>query len=193
MNQFQQHNQEKTWPSSTNIHCFWCCHHFDNLTPCTLPVQKKESHYIVFGCFCSPECAAAYNFHEGDDTQEIWNRYSLLNLLYKNVYACKNLKIKLAPPRSVLKMFGGTLTIKEFREYNINYGRKISVNMPPMLSITQQIEETNTDNKNEYKKKFIPLDDVRVKNADINLRLKRKTPVSVSQNTLENCMSLKYI
>jgi len=81
------------------------------------------------------------------------------------------------------------MTIKEFRDFNINYGRKIVVNMPPMISIIQQIEETNIDNKSKY----IPLDDIRVQNADSNLRLKRKVPLTVSHNTLENCMSLKCV
>ena len=172
----------------TNIACYWCCHSFDASLPCALPLSKNGDTYNVFGCFCSPECAASYNFYESEDSTEIWERYSLLNLLYKRIYSEKSLKIKLAPAK-VIKMFGGDMSIKEFRDFNINYGRKIVVNMPPMISIIQQIEETNIDNKSKY----IPLDDIRVQNADSNLRLKRKVPLTVSHNTLENCMSLKCV
>ena len=62
-----------------------------------------------------------------------------------------------------------------------------------MISVIHQIEETNLE-QGIVKNKYIPLDEVRVKNADDNLRLKRKTPVVSSQKyTLENCMRLKRI
>ena len=34
---------------------------------------------------------------------KIWERYSLLNLLYKKVHDCKVIKIKMAAPRQTLK------------------------------------------------------------------------------------------
>jgi hypothetical protein len=194
MIQFKQHNSDQSWPKSTNIYCHWCCHEFNDSMPCTLPTSRSGDNFYVTGCFCSPECAASYNFDDNATSSDIWHRYSLLNLLYKKLYSDIKLKIKLAPPRNVLKMFGGPLSIKEFREYNVNYDRKLVINLPPMISIIHQIEETNVEeNSSKKNKKFVPLDDIRVKNADNSLRLKRKTPVSVSQNTLENCMSLKYI
>ena len=37
----------------------------------------------MFGNFCSPECAAGYNFSEFKNN-EVWEQYSLLNMLYKD-------------------------------------------------------------------------------------------------------------
>ena len=28
--EFSEANKKNTWPSKTNIDCFWCCHSFDN-------------------------------------------------------------------------------------------------------------------------------------------------------------------
>ena len=37
----------------------------------------------MYGNFCCPECAAAFNFNELDD-EYVWERYSLLNYVYNN-------------------------------------------------------------------------------------------------------------
>ena len=76
--------------------------------------------FYLYGCFCSPECAAAYNFNQYS-SDEVWEYTRLLNLLYKDLY---KEKIKLAPPRNSLDIFGGHMNIQEFRSYNNNYKKK---------------------------------------------------------------------
>ena len=51
----------------------------------------------------------------------MWERYSLLNHLYSQIYDTPDLTVKLAPPRQSLKIFGGKLTIDEFRDCNTDY------------------------------------------------------------------------
>ena len=53
----------------------------------------------MYGNFCSPECAAAYNFSMNDEN--IWDRYSLLN----EIYSC-NKPIKIANSKLLLKNLG---------------------------------------------------------------------------------------
>jgi len=76
-------NKEKTWPEKTNINCWWCCHNFDN-TPCSLPYKYKKEKFHVKGVFCCFNCAASYNFSLNDE--DVYERYSLLNLMYKKLY-----------------------------------------------------------------------------------------------------------
>ena len=45
----------------------------------------------------------------------------------------------------------------------------------------------------KYKKKYIPVDKDRIRKANNELRLKRSKPVSEHKNTLDSCMSLKYM
>ena len=54
----------------------------------------------------------SYNFYDYNDTNK-WERYSLLNLLYNN-----SKKIKLAPSRLTLNIFGGPFNINQFREFS---------------------------------------------------------------------------
>lgn len=193
MRQFIEANSRKEWPASTPIHCFWCCHPFET-KPCGLPLEYKNETYHVYGCFCSPECAAAYNFNDFQDTDKRWERYSLLNRLYKK-RELPNSKIKLAPPRQTLQIFGGPLSIIQFRKTLETYDKTYVLNFPPMTSINVQQEQVNFDTSQFNKKDmslFIPVDHDRISEASENLKLKRKKPISETTNTLENCMNLQF-
>jgi len=186
--QFKECNKTYSWPSSTSVYCWWCCHPF-NWSPSSLPCKYENGTFHVKGVFCSPECAAAYNF-DNNENEEIWERYSLLNFLYKTIYNEKNLEIKLAAPRQCLKIFGGSLSIKDFRMYNSNYEKHFQIVMPPMVSIIPQQEFSFLDKGySSTKKKFIQIDKNKIDNLS-NLRLKRSTPFIESKNTLEKCMNL---
>ena len=187
--EFINANNEKTWPESTNIHCWWCCHQFTN-TPCALPEYYKKDKFYVSGCFCSFNCSASYNFSKNDDN--IWERFSLLNLLYKKLYHQKFVKISLAPPRETLKIFGGYLSIEEFREVLIKNEKTYTVVKPPLISIIPKIEENisqNLKNKNGF-----PLVNENILNKTQNsLKLKRNKPVTNPNNTLQSFMDLKIL
>ena len=186
---FLHGNNKKEWPKKTSIYCFWCCHAFDN-TPCGIPIKYENDTFYVIGCFCSPECCASYNFNTKHDSDEIWERYSLLHLLYSDIYEID--EIQLAPPKSSLKMFGGSLTINEFRTYSRDCNNYNLV-YPPMIAIIPQIDDEPWNQKREIKKpNYIPLDNKKVEQAKTNLRLKRKKPLANKSNTLENCMKLMY-
>jgi hypothetical protein len=188
--QFDEANRTNNWPSSTSIYCWWCCHPFSG-TPCSLPSEFKLGTFIVSGIFCSPECAAAYNFDDTNSGFDLWERYSLLNFLYRKVYNDRNIKIKSAPPRQTLKIFGGNLTIKEFRSQNINYETNFKIIMPPMVSIIPLQEIMPIDkgysSKNEKKYVYLEKDKISISNCDTSLRLKRNKPIP-HNNALEKCL-----
>ena len=139
----------------------------------------------MFGNFCCPECAAAYIFDSDDCSDEIWEKYSLLNYLYNT----DNNNIQIAPPRLTLKKFGGHLSIEDFRKCCNNSHKKYKIILPPMISSIPIIEEFNVD---VNKKSFIPLDQDRVSKVNEEYKLKRNKPLPDYKNTLENCMRLKY-
>lgn len=186
---YNEYNNKKEWPMSSNIKCFWCFHNFDNI-PCALPVKINNNIFQVFGNFCSKECAAAYNFDSNDTENIIWERYSLLNYLYSIIEENPDLKIKLAPPRLALTSFGGYLSINEFRE-SFELNKNYKVIFPPMVPIIPSIEENNKDILKKKSSFYVPIDKERIKQVNNDLRLKRKKPIS-NKNTLENCMRLKY-
>ena len=84
-------NKTGTWPSKSNIDCLWCCHSFEN-APFGIPTRKDGDTFTMFGNFCCAECAAAYNFDSRISGDEMWERYSLLNMIYST--DSREIKIK---------------------------------------------------------------------------------------------------
>ena len=158
-----------------------------------LPTKLKGDTFHVYGNFCSKECAASYNFESQDahNSQDKWERYSLLNHMYSIIENNPDLKINLAPHRMSLEMFGGSLSIEEFRE-SLSSSRNYNIVFPPMVSIIPAMETNNKiDTSKRNESYYIPIDKERIKRVNNDLRLKRRNPVN-NKNTLENCMRLKY-
>jgi hypothetical protein len=114
------------WPDSCDICCWWCCHKFGG-TPCTLPVKydSLRKRFTFAGIFCSWGCVKAYNFDRADHKK--YECSALITVLIQQLVGLsKAIRIKPAPPRQALKMFGGYLDIDDFRnrddvdQYNIN-------------------------------------------------------------------------
>jgi len=189
MYEFINANSEKKWPESTNIHCWWCCHSFNDI-PCALPEYYKKEKFYVNGCFCSFNCCASYNFSRNDDA--MWERYSLLNLMYKKLYNKNFVKINLAPPRETLKMFGGFLSIEEFKEFSIRNDKTFNIIKPPLISIIPKIEENiyinkTTKNINQNTNESI------LNKTQNTLKLKRNKPITNPNSTLQSFMDFKII
>ena len=191
MKQFDECNKTKSWASSTSVYCWWCCHPF-NGPPCGLPNEYKDGTFYVDGIFCSPECAAAWNFSDINSSYDLWERYTLLNYLYRKVYSDNSVKIKLASPRPCLKIFGGSQTIKEFRQNNTNYKNTYKIVMPPMISIIPVQEISEIENGYSSKgdnNKIYMINKDKISDSS-ELKLKRKTPYNKNSNTLEKCMKI---
>jgi len=190
MYEFINANNDKTWPETTNIYCWWCCHPF-TCTPCAIPEYYKKEKFYVNGCFCSFNCAASYNFSKNDDS--MWERYSLLNLMYKKLYNTKFVKINMAPPREILKIFGGYMTIEEFRENSYKNEKIFTVIKPPLISIIPKIEENISNNTKNTKNNFPLINENILNKTQNNLKLKRNKPVTNPNSTLQSFMDLKII
>jgi len=106
---------DSTWPEKTNVCCWWCCHPFEN-APCALPVKYNQytKKYTLTGIFCSWNCTRAYNMEKNDHKTN--ERNELITFLVKQLSCVKDsILIKKAPPRQILKIFGGNMNITEFR------------------------------------------------------------------------------
>lgn len=184
---FEEKNKNNEWPQTTSIACYWCCHRFET-PPFGIPIKFTESKFHVIGCFCSLECATAYNLNSKESIDEIWERHNLLHLLSKRI-GYKDV-LKPAPDRLALQMFGGHLSIEEFRDF-CNTSKMLNINFPPMMTLTQQIEEINeADVNSDYK--YIPLDTDRVNRYKEKIKLRRTKPLTTFENTLDHAMNLKF-
>lgn len=116
----------------TDVACWWCCHRFDDF-PVSAPLRynSETDMFHTVGVFCSFNCAKSYS-----STNKVYSAYD--SLLYKKIKG--QLKsIKKAPPKTVLKMFGGPLTIEEYRK-TFDTLSTIKVNKYPMIFIPSQVE-----------------------------------------------------
>lgn len=190
LSEFEERCKYGEWPTSTCVHCYWCCSAFEG-RPVGLPVRYRAGKYHVVGCFCSLSCAAAYNFEQSGrniSVDESLSRYGLLNALSRSLGGGTT-PVRPAPDRLALGMFGGHLSIDEFREASSTSTRCI-VNNPPMQSLTQHVEDTGLDElRSEYR--FIPLDNERISKYQEKIRLSRTKPLTNPKNTLDHSMNLK--
>ncbi len=152
MCEFADAKRRNEWLKSTSIWCRWCVHPFAG-PPISIPKWYVNKTFFVSGCYCSYSCAAKHLFSRGDvDENDKWKYYHLLHLLRKRISGIDEIiRIKLAPPQDTLKVFGGHLSVEEFRDITkeTNLHHKIyNILEPPMISIATTIEETSFNENN---------------------------------------------
>jgi hypothetical protein len=132
-----------------DLWCWWCCHPFDT-PPLSMPVSYNQATDVfdVYGNFCSFACMKAYNHNEHDANK--MSQYSLISLLISktckdNVNVNVNVdKFVCAPPRQMLNVFGGSMTISEFRSCSISDG--YTLHPPNTISVNHTIEKQKKSN-----------------------------------------------
>ena len=123
--------------------CFWCCHPVDyKIYGMPINYDGVNDSYVLYGTFCSLQCANAYNFSVHTGSDKLWEVNSMIQMLGKR-YGFTNF-IRPAPSRYLLKMFNGNLTIEEFRNLHKNSETTHVLNLPPMISISSGYEVVNT-------------------------------------------------
>jgi len=187
MVRFQDANREQHLPDSTDVACFWDCHPFRG-TPFVIPTVIEEGIWRVYGNFCCPECAAAHLFNERLDLHVQWERFALLNRLY----ATTEESVRLAPSRTILRLFGGVLDIMDFRKIIGERRMRVDVMTPPMISIIQTMDTKPIDFYDaSMKNTFIPWEMDRMNRPGAQgLRLRRTKPIAEKEATLEHCMGI---
>lgn len=111
------------------ICCFWCCHPFDH-RPIGMPVRhiKMKERYFLQGVYCSWACVNAANRDQKDF--RMVQRSGMIYELARRWHGVSARRT--APPRLALKMFGGTMSIEEFRSPP---EKEYVVQTPPVLEI----------------------------------------------------------
>lgn len=186
--QYKDSSEVRTIPSETDAACFWCCQPFSH-RPVVLPIRDTGEYMTVMGNFCCPECACAYLFDIRQDTHTRWEQLSLLYRVYGSV--CGG-TIHPAPHRTLLKTFGGCLTIEQYRQMIRSYKVRVDIHLPPMVSILATMDTKPIDfydasltkNVNETVTE-------RLQKAEEVLRLRRTKPLKAWESTLDACINLK--
>ena len=179
----------KKLPEKTDIACFWCAHSFEG-QPCVIPEREEKGVYRIYGNFCCPSCAMAYILQESLDSHVRWERVSLLHRIYSKAYATG--RIFPAPSRDCLSLFGGPMSIEQFRG-TMSAGKiRIDIQIPPMVSILGSIDTKPIDFYDSSMKHTIsPLLGEAVPKAEEGLRLKRSRPLKEKESTLDSVLKIQ--
>jgi hypothetical protein len=162
------------WKESTDLWCWWCSHSFTN-TPFGLPIKFENNKYSIQGCFCSLNCAKAYNSKENNyRTTEV---NSLIEDFRRELFGVNSYPVTIAPPRQALKVYGGFLTIQEFRKEFYILNKNIIHLSPNIASVKNFFEE-------EYHDKVI-----RSSSNGDRPRLKRNTAPPQTSYNLDTIMN----
>jgi hypothetical protein len=186
--QFKDSSEVKQLPMQSDAACFWCCHTFTH-RPVVLPIRDTGEHLLVTGNFCSPECATSYLFDMRQDSHTRWEQFALLHRVYGE--ACHG-TIYPAPARNSLALFGGLLSIQEYRALIRSHKVRVDIHLPPMVSILATMDTKPIDFYDaSLTKNVTETVKERLQKAEEVLRLRRTKPLKAFESTLDACLNLK--
>lgn len=177
---------------SSPIWCWHCCHVFEGKgVPLPVAYDDRRDIFKTKGVFCSFACAKAYNTDDGGIQSSVVGYY--LSLLHKRMYGNFG-RIIPAPPRRTLKVFGGALSIEEFRA---KAGEGIIVHeLPPKMVPIETIMNEQRASIGRIRPRpaqdlseNLDLSDVSVSRNE-TLRLRRPRPMPSDTNLLARTMGI---
>lgn len=188
---------DAAWPTSTDQWCWYCCHPFEG-QPLPMPVKydDRRDEFHVMGTFCSWACMKTYNHQESTSYLKSANANNI-TMFHKR---CTGVlaPIRPAPPKQALRVFGGSMDIREFRAAS---GKPLAYAvLPPRMIVHQHaIEERDACARRPPPASAaqkaaadlhaaVTFRDVSAKNE--TLRLKRPKPLQKNRNQLERTMGL---
>lgn len=114
------------WPSSTNIKCWYCGLGFKShpiFIPKSINNTNKGKSLSVCGNFCTFGCAQAF-IETNKMISNTFDSIGHLKYLYNIFYEKKINDIISSPNKYNLLQYGGTLTIKEYKNKLIEINNK---------------------------------------------------------------------
>ncbi len=126
-----------TFPARTDLHCYHCVHPFET-PPLFLPIEYRPERreYVGFGVFCSPGCAKRYAIER--PTFNTPNQMTHIAQLAREMGVTN--PVCPAPPQLRLKIFGGDLSIDEFRAMS-QQGVSVILHVPPFVTHAMVFEQ----------------------------------------------------
>ena len=171
----------------TELVCWWCVDRLPH-GPCLhLPIKYDplRKRYTTLGNFCSWECAKAYALDW--NTAKSGEIQSFLALMRMQTYG-KYVPLFAAPKRTALKIFGGTMTIEEFKGCfgktppPVNFPNQIQLEQKVGVTAVVPISDANS------KSKLKAIEDATAPTD--TLKLKRDKPLARTKSKLESALGI---
>ena len=157
----------------SNVCCWWCCHTFPGPSlHYPYRYDDRRRHFSTTGYFCSWECVKTYAMDmAGARAGEVQMNIALMR---KHANNNKYVPTSCAPKRPTLMMFGGTLTIEQFRKGSSN----VIVTMPWETHIMPVITSVSS------------LKPVVSHQKEDSLVLRRSKPLARAKSSLETSLGI---
>lgn len=159
--------------------CWWCCHPF-NTEPLRFPYKydDRTNKFSTAGNFCSWSCMKGYNLERPNNGKTTMNIMIMRRKMYNSFG-----NIHTAPCRFRLQVFGGSMSIEEFRvNQTVDTGGSITpIKEEPYKSM---VIKMNTESVN----KMAQITHSNGKNEP--LKLKRAKPLKRDVNNLEMTLGI---
>jgi len=160
-------------PEKKGTHCWWCVHPMETAWPLHLPIKYDDrlDKFTTTGEFCSWSCMKAFA-HDMNTSRsgEIQSFISMMRMKAEGKYMIT----KAAPKRQALKIFGGPLSIEEFRQCS---QQQVPVFVPYEKYIHPTTETVSVTSAAEP-------------SADEPLKLKRAKPLKRAASKLESALGI---
>jgi hypothetical protein len=157
--------------------CWWCCHPFED-EPLEMPKKYDEMRrkFYTYGKFCSWSCMKAFaidNYGVNLGGRIMGN----IMCMRKQMYGVLG-PVRMAPKRYELEVFGGSMTIEEFREHGV-------IDKGPRKPI-------DAENERDVAVPYVSPTTKPVvgETSDDALTLRRKKPLQRTHNSLESALGL---
>jgi len=158
--------------------CWWCCHAFEGEA---LKMPKKydelRKKFYTQGLFCSWSCMKAFAI----------DKYGVnfggricgnIVCMRKQMYGIVG-PVKIAPNRYELDVFGGTMTIDDFRKETLrDEGVRKKLDEKPMRDVLIPFVSNTLEAVQDIK-------------SSSDLKLKREKPLQRTHNSLESALGLR--
>jgi hypothetical protein len=204
MSEFQKTLQ--SWPETSKVCCWNCSYEFKS-KPVFLPYYFNERKKIFHtrGVFCSFGCVKRYNTDRNQGNSLI---SSLISYMYKIIQGEIKGGVHVAPPTHLLKRFGGTMSITQYRENcqpRTQAGIKTlienKINTPPAQTINNVSTPPSTSHASEQQAAVLKRAFSKITSATKlkteTLKLKRNKEITANNgnelinNTLLHHMGIK--
>jgi hypothetical protein len=164
---------------ASSLCCWNCCHPFAPALPVPLPrsYDMKEKKFVVEGIFCSLACSKAFLMQER--SFDLSQRVALFARMCSDVYGRH--RVREAPSRYCLKMFGGAVDIQAFRDSeNMLYELHAAPFISNYMVVEERANRPNTNVMDNWRK---------------NIRgLRRPSqPIAISQKPVAPSMYDKHL
>lgn len=162
---------QSTPPHESSKLCSWCLHSFTT-PPVGMPVSRTaDGKYEVEGLYCTLECATADLFDKMHASHNAYKRHALCCELASERSTTGPVYIRPAPKREMLYLFGGPLSIEDFRNSSAPY----PVIYPlPIIAVSKHSEEAEINGSDAISggrsSRFVPLDDTLINSLTNGLR-----------------------